>query len=66
MHGPACASDAARALAVESLELERVELSTIIMPVSLAAAASGSEGTGLRRFKFDSGAVRPGSDSGLQ
>ena len=46
-HGPACASDrdAARARAVESLELERVELSTIIMPVSLAAAASESEGT---------------------
>jgi hypothetical protein len=47
-HGPACASDAARARAVESLELERVELSTIIMPVSLAAAASRageSEGT---------------------
>ena len=46
-HGPACASDAARARAVESLELERVELSTIIMPVSLAAAASesASEGT---------------------
>ena len=39
-----------RARAVESLELERVELSTIIMPVSLAAAASRrrageSEGT---------------------
>ena len=44
-HGPACASDAARARAVESLELERVELSTIIMPVSLAASASESEGT---------------------
>ena len=46
-HGPACASDAARARAVESLELERVELATIVMPVSLAAAASesASEGT---------------------